>query len=527
MDTHNRIEELTAVLQERKYSSVDNWIETCDELLRLAREADNHSALMRAELERGYAMVMKGNYEEALQSTKAAVRTANKYGFRLEKGKSYNILGIIHARLSNEASAIDFFESAVNCFKDCKAYKELSNVYSNMVVLYFSIQDYEKVLQCQETAKYYMGMAGAYNEKQKRVFDTTRIINSALTYEKLGECEHAERCIKEAEAIDVSELVVDLKLYIAVAKIKVFYKQGRIEESLAVFDSVIGDGMERLANAEVLDDYFDIFDNLCELADFERAEALLAVIWETAGKNGSNSVMISVYKRALWLYERLRKTEKIEELIPDYCETLIRRNNELDRTSANNLRGYIELEQEIDLHMKQRDELTELEKMSTSDALTGLANRYYLNKYIESTYKKAVDKKKEFGIMILDVDEFKKCNDTLGHLAGDFYLMQAAKAIKSCAKDYFSARFGGDEFFIVAYDKTESELMQLADEIREKLVRVSGEDIRFKEADITVSMGIYNAPADENRSVSEYIHFADIALYSAKAKGGNTAEVYS
>src|SRR5690606_20962608 len=93
----------------------------------------------------------------------------------------------------------------------------------------------------------------------------------------------------------------------------------------------------------------------------------------------------------------------------------------------------------------------ELQRLTNTDGLTGIANRRYFDDYLSAEWKRARREQQELSILLIDVDNFKLYNDTYGHVAGDLVLKQVAKSLEASAMRPadLSARFGGEEFAII------------------------------------------------------------------------------
>ena len=100
----------------------------------------------------------------------------------------------------------------------------------------------------------------------------------------------------------------------------------------------------------------------------------------------------------------------------------------------------------------------DLEELATTDALTGLPNRLWLNKEIADAVDEALLLDRKIALLVLDMDGFKKINDTLGHTIGDEALSEVATRLKRvCTSNTTVARLGGDEFCIVIRDVADRE----------------------------------------------------------------------
>ena len=160
------------------------------------------------------------------------------------------------------------------------------------------------------------------------------------------------------------------------------------------------------------------------------------------------------------------------------------------------------------------------------DALTGLPNRNFLLEKIDSIIKENPDKQKKLAIIFIDLDNFKKVNDTDGHEAGDELLRIATKRMRNCVRESdILARLGGDEFLILIESTiSQSGLNRMCANILESLTRpfLLNNHNHF----ISCSMGISIYPRDDTQP-DGLIGKADMAMYRAKKLGKNNFQFYS
>ena len=166
----------------------------------------------------------------------------------------------------------------------------------------------------------------------------------------------------------------------------------------------------------------------------------------------------------------------------------------------------------------------EIEKYATQDALTGLNNRRSLD--LRCNQEVAVAKRKELPlcVMMLDIDFFKKINDTYGHYVGDVVLKTFAQIIKDEVREYdFPARYGGEEFFIILPSTTLDEAKLVATRLRERIQNhefdISKFNAEFKTLNITTSIGL--ASLTPELDTKKLYMQVDKALYEAKRTGRN------
>jgi len=160
-----------------------------------------------------------------------------------------------------------------------------------------------------------------------------------------------------------------------------------------------------------------------------------------------------------------------------------------------------------------------LEKQASTDALTGIYNRLKLSKLLDKEISRASRYKSSLAIIIFDIDKFKDVNDSYGHPAGDSVLIDITRVINANIRttDIF-ARWGGEEFMIIATGCTLEEGIQFADILRLKVAQANFSIPRK----ITSSFGV--AAFRPNDTEITLINRADHALYKAKTRGRNRVE---
>lgn len=167
----------------------------------------------------------------------------------------------------------------------------------------------------------------------------------------------------------------------------------------------------------------------------------------------------------------------------------------------------------------------ELKTASRVDGLTGLFNRRYWQERFDEMHKLCVRREKPSTALMLDIDHFKRINDTYGHQAGDKVIKMLAALIKRCVRETdLAGRYGGEEFAIILNDSTVDDAKAVAERIRQFAQRLvvehDDESINF-----TVSLGLAQFSPDFKGAMT-WLECADQALYEAKEKGRNQYRVY-
>ncbi|WHS58603.1 GGDEF domain-containing protein [Pseudomonas sp. G2-4] len=170
-----------------------------------------------------------------------------------------------------------------------------------------------------------------------------------------------------------------------------------------------------------------------------------------------------------------------------------------------------------------------LELIATHDSLTGLANRRLFERALDIEFGRGARQRSPLSLIMVDIDFFKRYNDTYGHVVGDHCLAEVAQVLKDCChrKADLAVRYGGEEFAVLLPDTNLHGAMALAEQIRHKVIdkRIthSGSPTGY----LTVSLGCYAFVPSSLDSIEVFIQRADAALYQAKHGGRNRVAALS
>jgi diguanylate cyclase (GGDEF)-like protein len=169
---------------------------------------------------------------------------------------------------------------------------------------------------------------------------------------------------------------------------------------------------------------------------------------------------------------------------------------------------------------RREQAVSELRDRAMHDALTGLANRLFLDDRLAHMVERAARTQTSAAVMVIDLDHFKEVNDTLGHGAGDQLLCQVAKRLEASVRSADTvARCGGDEFVVViegvkSLESAEAVAAKILAELALPFM------IGAEAARIGGSIGVAVYP-DAGRTAEELLRAADLAMYEAKTAGRN------
>lgn len=167
------------------------------------------------------------------------------------------------------------------------------------------------------------------------------------------------------------------------------------------------------------------------------------------------------------------------------------------------------------------EQIVELTAMS--DAVTGLPNRQWLNRDVTTLFALARREHQSLAVYLIDLDHFKKLNDTHGHVAGD----EALKAVGALLAQFgrraldLAGRYGGEEFVLVLHDAKLYGTVRIGEQLVARIAALGIENKGAPLGYLTASVGVYTAIPGANDRPEDFLHEADLALYAAKHLGRN------
>lgn len=215
-----------------------------------------------------------------------------------------------------------------------------------------------------------------------------------------------------------------------------------------------------------------------------------------------------------------------QEKLPSYSEILEQCKAELEKLSI----SYVLLLRQLKEEKRRAEELArklkmvneKLRKLSIIDGLTGLYNHRYFQERLREEFERTRRYRHSLSLIMLDIDYFKKVNDTYGHLFGDFVLKELARIIKeSLRKTDIAARYGGEEFALILPETEIQGASALGERLRSRVEKHSFQ-MKGISLHITISLGAASIfPAESSKTPRDLIETADKALYYSKTHGRN------
>lgn len=223
-------------------------------------------------------------------------------------------------------------------------------------------------------------------------------------------------------------------------------------------------------------------------------------------------IFVFILCQSIALSAKFSKNFQLTEALSLENEKMVMEITEVNRS----------LEARVDERTKELQEaICNLERMSKTDHLTQLPNRRSIFEHMEKWEAAG----KHFYVMLADIDDFKRINDTYGHDIGDKTLLRVSTIMSEVlGTSGIVGRWGGEEFMVIMEDNHNADALKIADELRHAIETMSHKDL-FEHGSISITLGV--CYFDECLSLTQCIHFADEALYKGKAYGKNRVVMYT
>ena len=234
-------------------------------------------------------------------------------------------------------------------------------------------------------------------------------------------------------------------------------------------------------------------------------------------------VHVEVAQAAEFFGIKIGGTLSIPELLQEANIELSLLNMSYEQINRELVKAKIKLEK---LTTELEEKNVYLESIANLDGLTEVYNHRYFQIFLEKELNRSLRRDLEMSLILCDIDNFKKFNDFHGHQVGDFVLREVCRVCSEQIRDYdLIARYGGEEFVFVLPETGTDAAMIVAEKLREA---VATGEFMFEKMSyrVTMSLGVASLPSGGKIKRNELIEAADKALYQAKKKGKNCAELY-
>ncbi len=239
-----------------------------------------------------------------------------------------------------------------------------------------------------------------------------------------------------------------------------------------------------------------------------------------------NEVHIQIDQAGEYFGMRIKSTKSIQEILQESNIRLSLTDLDFDQMNKELVRTKVEqmsLTKELEAKNKR------LASLPNMDELTEIYNHHYFLNALENETSRAIRNQIQLSLLLIDIDHFRKFNDTYGHQAGDFILKEFSRILKENIRRYDTlARYGGGKFTVILPGTNAEEALAIAEKLRETVDEAKFEKSR-EEYHITASFGVASVqPATIDKfETSIFISQADAALYEAKKAGRNRVVIHA
>lgn len=428
--------------------------------------------------------------------------------------RAYNYLGI--DALNNAAFDVAYFHF-MNALNTCEHLDDpylLSIVNNNIGQIYARMGSNEKALEYvrlgneqqlrspKDDVYYYQNTINGYFSEG--------MLNLALgRIDRVREIERTIQALVEESDVSVSTNTVIPIAFLRLELALIDNDAPRIEQYRDETFHIISDAHRIF---DFLTDIRDLCMFLINHEQFEIVRVILDAVSKTIFDANVPRMEHHLFSIEIAYYEKLgMQDELVRTLLAQHHASLAaeKEQNRVRQTS-------MEL---IDTMNHLRKQRRQLEHQAQTDTLTGIPNRLSMEKFLNESFDKALADSTRFAIEILDIDYFKDYNDFYGHAAGDECLRQIATAISDLAaeEDFLYARYGGDEFVLVFEEKSDPEILRIAEKLEHNIYDLCLTHEKAKHSDrVSISQGICSDIPKGLIKPWDFFSAADKALYSVK-----------
>ncbi|UQX86611.1 diguanylate cyclase [Jatrophihabitans telluris] len=478
---------------------LEQAIAACEDGRELLREHDADEIWCELAIAQAFALTGLGLGEEAMELLTSARTIAQALRHRELLFWVHNRTGFAYDSFGEHESARDLLKYALS-FSDAVdkqgRWSILTNLVNNAMSLVPELRgagrEDEAAGVLAESLEH-AAEAVTYCEIQDRCYELCLSLGNLGAIQQLsGAAEQALATLEKSHELAVKHDYRPLQMSARQHMPAALLDQGRLDDAIELLTDVLAESVELgelLVQVDVLEE--------------------LAALYE---RNGELRKALACFRSFHDAEKQLRhgRASTRARLLAHQAQLEQARNEAADALARN----------ERLLQDKQAllEQTATLERHAQTDALTGLANRRYLDLALPAMHQQAHSQKSSLWIALLDLDHFKQVNDSLGHPSGDRVLVRIAELLRAvCRPDDLIARYGGEEFLVAMLDVDTDTAWRICERLRR---RVQDEEWSTIAPGLTVTVSIGLSP-DVHDTYTEAVYAADRQLYRAKDSGRN------
>ncbi len=501
------------MLRQRTLASA-SYITACNKLLKRAKEIGDTALLGYAHYYTSDAYYMiTTEYRKFNTNLIKAIELLQAVGDCEHLARCYNLLGIDALNHGNRELALDFY---LNALKYCENIDYNSGIPGlvefNIGQIYFLNGDSKQALG---------HVKSAYKDIRRNKKDSLYYRNLLYCYCSQADCymslnkpDSVRTCFQGIEQMEQTP-GINMEMFqdftVLDIKLRGYHFLGEMDYYEKYADMISYQLQNNKFPLDNMEDVYVVCRFFIGLGRVGEVGRIIRNIEVSVNELNITNLKKGYAKLKIEYYDKMGKTKEKNLALQDYYDYSLMQ----DKESIENYKFFMNIRTRLSSIEKENSILI---KQAETDSLTGLGNRYALNKYAEKAFEEAFSKKKSLAVEMLDVDNFKHYNDTYGHHVGDVCLKKIADAIINVCKvkqTVKAFRYGGDEFVLIYDNMSDNEIMECATSLRDQVASMKF-DKENVSAGVTISQGIRNSIPSETNKLWDYMYAADNALYDVK-----------
>lgn len=503
-----RKEELKQKIISYRFTSIKSELfEYLKQYQELCKKDKDEDGLSCAYFYHGEVCFRLGKSEECIFFlNKSLFYPKKKENIYLE-ASAYNILGLTFTFMGNEVVAFEHYLQCLDVSEENGLFNQKAITYINMGWLYRDLNDYAHSMECYDLALQELKRSNSQNYYNIEVLCQAY---RGQIYCKLGQYENAIKCGNEIKKLKERNHILFYEVSVENLFVRLYDYLGEKETMYQNLTSLISKCHNGEDFLEFCEFYIDVCRYILSKGMRKEARELLDGIHENIDKTELIYIKLQVqsleviYHNKYSRYESYLNACRIYMVMQEKYESYMKKSKLVSLQNIQNLRQI-------------RKEKERYKEISQRDKMTGLLNKVTLEEMVQRQIDKSQEIEQCMALILIDLDYFKKINDTFGHLTGDKMIRDAAEKIKLLFPySKMVGRVGGDEFVVFTKSYSRKDIIERTEGLKKELNKLCYHD-KFI---VTASIGI--AFFEQMiESYEELFSIADKALYKAKRTGRN------
>lgn len=439
--------------------------------------------------------------------------------------KSYNMLGINSSYTGDISAAMDHYLRSLQYAQQAGLPYEAAVAHFNIGMIYRDLDDLDAAIESLKKVLDNLDASPPSDDRQRNVSMTYSSL--ATCYLEAGDAATALEYFRQPDRHQGPKDAPhsDARIAALSFEIKYYHTVGDHLRRDAAIDTMLATVEDASSLMTVFDELFLLCGFLYKVGYLDQLWRLLCSLEKLKDQADITDMKLKFITYKAYYYHGKGMDQEYLAACAEHFTLARQQQQENQLLLKNGIRLREELEKiKAEQRETQAENLLLLDK-SRRDFLTNLPNREWLNEYTEAAFNRAAQGRTRLAIELLDLDNFKQYNDTLGHMAGDRYLQAFADLLHGLIdQGFFCARHGGDEFVIIYENRSDSEILEIAERLRRDVMALSLSQEQGAPA-TTLSQGICSALPQHWERTWDYFHTADQALYQVKNDGRNAVRL--